>query len=142
MVVPTDLEFFKFNSMNNSRLNDMFVGDANGDLFDINLSGNRKSLALSGGLADKVVDSGAENNLIRLGSNFGTITDLVSRPDGLYVLNLDGDIYRIATLGVLGPPPASTISTTPVPEPSTIAVLAIIAICGRHRPTRRQRIQK
>ncbi len=140
VVVPTDLEFFKFNSMNNSRLNDMFVGDANGDLFDINLSGNRKSLALSGGLADKVVDSGAENNLIRLGSNFGTITDLVSRPDGLYVLNLDGDIYRIATLGVLGPPPASTISTTPVPEPSTIAVLAIIAICGRHRPTRRQRI--
>jgi hypothetical protein len=110
--------------MQNSRLNDIIVGDLEGDLYDLNLPGRRNRLILPGGLSDKVVDSSAENNLIKLGSGFGTITDLVSRPDGLYVLSIDGDIYRIATLGIAGPPPASTIAATPVPEPSTVAILA------------------
>jgi len=138
VVAPTDLEFFKFNSMQNSRLNDIIVGDLEGDLYDLNLPGRRNRLILSGGLSDKVVDSSAENNLIKLGSGFGTITDLVSRPDGLYVLSIDGDIYRIATLGIAGPPPASTISATPVPEPSTVVGFALVAIFCLHRSARRK----
>jgi len=138
VVAPTDLEFFKFNSMQNSRLNDIIVGDLEGDLYDLNLPGRRNRLILPGGLSDKVVDSSAENNLIKLGSGFGTITDLVSRPDGLYVLSIDGDIYRIATLGIAGPPPASKISATPVPEPSTVVGFALVAIFCLHRSARRK----
>jgi len=140
VVVPTDLEFFKFNSMQDSRLNDIFVGNASGELYDLNLSTTRKSLALSGGLLDKVVDNSAENNDIRMGIGFGTITDLVSRPNGLYVLNLDGDLYRIATLGIPGPPPASAITSSAVPEPSTIALFSMIAVFGFNRAARRQRL--
>ncbi|HEV8379393.1 MAG TPA: PQQ-dependent sugar dehydrogenase [Tepidisphaeraceae bacterium] len=139
VVAPTDLEFFKFNTMNDSRLNDLFVGDLSGNLYDLNLSSTRRALALTGSLADKVVDNGAEDNDIILGTGFGIITDLVSRPDGLYVMSLDGDIYRIATLGVPGPPPASTLTSTAVPEPSSIALLSLVAVFGLHRPARRQR---
>jgi aldose sugar dehydrogenase len=137
IVAPTDLEFFKFNSMNDFRLNDIIVGDLEGNLYDLNLGGKRLSLALSGNLADKVVDSSAENDAIRLGTGFGVITDLVSRPDGLYVVSLDGDIHRIATLGILGPPPASNITATPVPEPSTIALFSLAAILSLRRSRRR-----
>ena len=140
VVVPTDLEFFKFNSMQESRLNDIFVGNASGELYDLNLSSTRKSLALSGGLLDKVVDNSAENNDIRMGIGFGIITDLVSRPNGLYVLNLDGDLYRIATLGIPGPPPASSITSSAVPEPSTVALFSLIVVFCLNRPARRQRI--
>jgi len=129
--------------MNQSRRNDMFVGDyINGNLYDLPLSSNRKALSLTGGLLDKVVDNNNENDLITLGSGFGAISDLVSRPDGMYVLTLGGDLYRVATLGISGPPPTSLIAATPVPEPSIVPVMAIIAILGRHRPAHRQRVQK
>jgi hypothetical protein len=43
-----------------------------GNLYDIDLIPNRKSLALSGGLLDKVVDNQAERNSMRkLGTGFG-----------------------------------------------------------------------
>ncbi|HEV8604672.1 MAG TPA: PQQ-dependent sugar dehydrogenase [Tepidisphaeraceae bacterium] len=135
IVAPTDLEFYKFDAMNDSRINDIFVGDyVTGSLYDLNLTSTRKSLALSGGLSDKVVDNTDTINDIRLGTGFGPITDLVSRPDGLYVLNLDGDLYRIATLGVLGPPPASGSMDlgSPVPEPGSLLLFAITGlIMGR-----------
>jgi len=128
VVAPTDLEFEKFGAVNQSRKNDMFVGDfINGNLYDLPLSSNRKTLALSGGLLDKIVDNSSDSDLITLGTGFGFISDLVSRPDGMYVLTLDGNLYRVATLGLPGPPLASTISATPVPEPSTLLYLTI---CG------------
>ena len=143
VVAPTDLEFEKFGAMNQSRLDDILVGDyINGNLYDLNLTANRKNLLLSGGLTDKVVDNNAELNDIRLGSGFGPISDLVSRSDGLYVLNLDGDLYRIATLGIPGPPPASTLTATSVPEPSIIALGALITVFTLHRSARRQRFEK
>ena len=132
----------RFNSINSSRSNDMLVGNLDGEIYDLKLSSTRKALALSGGLIDKVVDNFAENDSIRLGSGFGTITDLVSRPDGLYVLSIDGDLFRVATLGVPGPPLPTTLTATSVPEPSVFAIGALVAIFTLHRPARRQRLEK
>jgi hypothetical protein len=101
------------------------VGNLSGELYDINLASTRKALALGGSLADKVVDNQAENEDLRLGTGFGLITDLISRPDGLYVLNLDGDLYRVATLGVPGPAMASSLDSTAVPEPTGLLLVAM-----------------
>jgi hypothetical protein len=123
----------------------MFVGDISGTIYDIDLISSRKSLALSGGLSDRVVDNTTEKNQLRLGTGFGLITDFVSRPDGLYVLNLDGDLYRIATLGVGGPPPATTplAMSSAVPEPAGVALVGLISVLMSLRlPALRKRIEK
>lgn len=140
VVAPTDLEFMKFNSMQHARRNDIFVGNISGEIYDLNLSATRKSLLLSGDLLDKVVDNSDENGDIRLGRGFGLITDLVSRPDGLYVMNLDGDIYRIATQGTSGPPSTSGLAAIAVPEPSSVGLLALLVVFICHRSAHRQRI--
>jgi glucose/arabinose dehydrogenase len=140
VVAPTDLEFMKFNSMQRARRNDIFVGNISGDIYDLNLSATRKSLLLSGDLLDKVVDNSDENDEIRLGRGFGLITDLISRPDGLYVMNLDGDIYRIAAQGTPGPPSTSALTAIAVPEPSAVGLLALLMVFIYHRSARRQRI--
>src|SRR6185503_10667135 len=137
VVAPTDLEFMKFNAMQDSRRNDIFIGDLSGNLYNLNLSDRRTSLAFTGSLLDKVVDNDAELEDITLGTGFGLITDLVSRPDGLYILNLDGQLFRIATLGVPGPAALDSVNASAVPEPSFIAVFAAVVILSRHRPARR-----
>jgi len=142
VVAPTDLEFMKFNAMQDSRRNDIFIGDLSGNLYNLNLSDRRTSLAFTGSLLDKVVDNDAELEDITLGTGFGLITDLVSRPDGLYILNLDGQLFRIATLGVPGPAALDSVHASAVPEPSFIAVFAAVVILSRHRPARRQRVEK
>jgi len=71
---------------------------------------------------------------------FGLITDLVSRSDGLYVMNLDGDVYRIATLGIPGPPTGAPLTATAVPEPSCVGLLSIVMILVCNRLGRQQRI--
>jgi glucose/arabinose dehydrogenase len=141
VVAPTDLEFFKFDTMQNSRQNDIFVGDLSGNLYDLNLSSTRKALALTGSLADKTVDNSNEAEDITLGTGFGLITDLVSRPNGLYILSLDGDLWRIATLGVPGPAAASSLDSSSVPEPSglLLVVISVIALLRRIRCANRMR---
>jgi aldose sugar dehydrogenase len=139
-IAPTDLEFMKFDSMQQARRNDIFVGDLSGNLYNLNLAATRRSLEFTGSLLDKVIDNSAELSDLRLGTGFGLITDLVSRPDGLYILNLDGEIFRIATLGIPGPPMAAPLTSTPVPEPSVVALFSVIIVVGLHRPARRQRL--
>jgi aldose sugar dehydrogenase len=75
----------------------MFVGDVNtGNLYYFKLNQNRDGLVLNGALADKVANSLDELKNVIFGKGFGTITDLQVGPDGyLYVLTIDGTIYRI-----------------------------------------------
>jgi glucose/arabinose dehydrogenase len=78
------------------------VGDFNfGNLYRFPLNASRTGFALSGftGLADLVADSINERNALRLGGNFGGISDLQIGPDGaLYVVSIGaGAIYRIVS---------------------------------------------
>lgn len=93
-----------------SRLGDAYdevvlVGDSNfGQLYAFPLNAARTALDLAGysGVADLVADSAGERNQFRLGSGFGSITDLELGPDRkLYVVSIgNGTVYRIE-----GPPP-------------------------------------
>jgi hypothetical protein len=140
VVAPTDLEFYRHDAMGASRKNDLFVGDIFGNIYNLNLTGDRRRLSLGGGLVDKVIDNETERDSITFGEDFGTITDLISRPDGLYVLNLDGELYRIATLGTPGPgltgdSSEAMLFTRSVPEPGSLVMVGLgwMLICWRRR---------
>jgi glucose/arabinose dehydrogenase len=88
-----------------SRLGDTYdgavlVGDSNlGQLYAFPLDANRTALDLAGfsGVADLVADSATERDQFRIGSSFGSITDLELGPDrALYVVSIGrGTVYRI-----------------------------------------------
>jgi glucose/arabinose dehydrogenase len=139
VVAPTDLEFFQYSTMGASRKDDLFVGDIGGTIYNLNLTADRKALALSGSVGDRVIDNQAEKNSLRMGQGFGIITDLVSRPDGLYVLNLDGELFRIATAGTPGP---TLASVSAVPEPAGIGSLVIGSLLLLRRAARGKRIEE
>jgi hypothetical protein len=95
------------------------VGDANnGNLYRFLLNGTRTGFDFSAipALQDLIADDATEQNLVRIGQNFGAITDLKIGPDGaLYVVSLsNGDIYRI----VGGPTPTPTNTIMPIPTPT------------------------
>ena len=77
---------------------DLLVGDNNtGTLYRFELSADRTSLIMpTADTADRIADTTTERNLFRIGSGFGTITDLETGPDGVYVCSYgNGSIYRI-----------------------------------------------
>src|SRR5207237_7509614 len=115
--------------------NDLFVATLHGGaIFDFNLSPSRKSLALTGPLADAVADNSADNlfaeqSSILFASGFGTITDLTPGPGGMYVLSLtNGSLYRITTADVT----AASAGAVAVPEPAA-AFLILLLVCSRRR---------
>ena len=76
----------------------VLVGDVNnGNLYRLPLNQARDGFTLSGGLADLVADSVAEREALRVGANFGGITDIKLGPDGrVYVVSIgDGAVYVI-----------------------------------------------
>jgi glucose/arabinose dehydrogenase len=79
----------------------MFVGSAKkGTIYHFDLNQDRKSLKLTGDLADLVYSKKDESSKIVFGENFGIVTDLEVGPDGyLYVVSAlkksEGSIYRI-----------------------------------------------
>jgi hypothetical protein len=97
------------------------VGDFNfGNLYRMQLTPARDGFAFDdvAELADRVADSAAERNLLRVGSGFGGVTDLERGPDGaIYVLSFSGTIHRLAALN----PPSPTPSATPTPTPYTVS---------------------
>lgn len=115
-VAATDLEFGNA-SLGAAYDGDLFVGDFGlGNISRFDLNATRNALVLSGNLADRIADDDGEASLAVWGQGFGGITDIVSRPDGLYVLTLDGVLYRISQAGGgLGAHAAA------VPEPAGIA---------------------
>jgi hypothetical protein len=101
-VAPTALIFLDSDKLGKKYKNDIFVGSVKkGIIYHFDLSKDRKSLSLSGDLADLLFNKKDDPNEIIFGKDFGIITDLkVSPYDGhLYVLSgLKGDkgvIYRI-----------------------------------------------
>jgi hypothetical protein len=78
--------------------NSALVGDVNnGNLYRLPLNQARDGLTLSGSLADLVADSVAEREALRVGMNFGGITDIKLGPDGrVYVVSIgDGAVYLV-----------------------------------------------
>jgi glucose/arabinose dehydrogenase len=78
--------------------NNIFVGDyVFGNLYRFQLNRRRDGLLLIDDLADKVADNSNERNDARLGTDFGSISDVKVGPDGLlYVLSIsDGAIYVV-----------------------------------------------
>ena len=96
-VGPTALKFLNSDKLGKEFKNDMFVGDARGNIYHFELNQKRTALNLNGPLFDKVADTSSENKDITFGSGFKTITDMQIGPDGyLYVLSFDlGTIFRI-----------------------------------------------
>ena len=78
--------------------NSVLVGDVNnGNLYRLPLNQARDGFTLSGSLADLVADSVAEREALRVGMNFGGITDIKLGPDGrVYVVSIgDGAVYVV-----------------------------------------------
>jgi glucose/arabinose dehydrogenase len=100
-VAPTALVFLNSDKLGQQYENDMFVGSAKkGTIYHFDLNQDRKSLKLTGDLADLVYSKKDESSKIVFGENFGIVTDLEVGPDGyLYVVsalrNSEGAIYRI-----------------------------------------------
>ena len=86
-VAPTSVAFLDSNKLGYNYQNDMFVANAGGGkIYSLILVNDRKHLELKNSLADKVVDSEIEEDLITFADGFGMITDLEMNP-------YDGSLY-------------------------------------------------
>jgi aldose sugar dehydrogenase len=99
---PTALTFLASDKLGAEYKNDIFVGSVErGIIYHFPLTEDRKSLSLTGDLADLVFNKKDNASQIIFGQNFGIITDLEVGPNGyLYVVSGnrgtdDGAIYRI-----------------------------------------------
>ncbi len=133
-VAPTDLEFINSSHLGSGYRNDMIVGDVNtGSLYHFDLTSTRSGLQLLGALSDGVADNqnhiGDQQAAIIFGTGFGTTSDIINGPGGLYVLSVSkGALYRISEA------PVAPI-TQAVPEPVMLgfATLATpLALLRRH----------
>lgn len=99
-IAPTAIEFLNTDKFGSEYKNDILVGDIKyGNIYHFDLTEDRKSLDLSGGLNDKVANAREELSGAIFAHGFGGITDIEVGPDGdLYFLvfdKFDGRIYRI-----------------------------------------------
>ncbi len=114
-IAPTGLGFLSTSNLGAQYKGDLFVGEArtfldNGYLFRMDLTPNRKHLALSDPrLADGVADNNnkfdiTESESLLFGTNFGIVTETITGKNGnLFVVSLsDGAVYEIFRPG--GPP--------------------------------------
>jgi glucose/arabinose dehydrogenase len=133
-VAPTEVFFNPNARLGAQYKNDLFVGDTKtGTIFNFNLPGSRKSLLLSGGLADGVADNTAdplaEQDSLIFGEGFGVVTDLFAGPGGMYVVSYgNGALYRITTAGS-GPQGLrlASLSSVPIPEPGAAGCVVFAA---------------
>lgn len=98
--VPTGIAFLDSDKLGERYHNDLMVGSFKyGVIYDFDLNDGRTSLELGGALADRIENSPDASQDIIFGRNFGPIVDLEVGPDGyLYVLSIDGRLYRILTV--------------------------------------------
>ena len=96
----TSLKFLNSDKLGQQYQNTIFIGDVDaGFLYNFKPNEQRTGLLLEDPLSDKVADNPNEmlDGGIVFGKGFGVITDIQVGPDGnLYVLNLQGSIYRIS----------------------------------------------
>jgi glucose/arabinose dehydrogenase len=129
-VAPTAMQFMTSTRLGKQYKDELFVGDVHGGkLFHFDLTHTRRSLSLKGALADRVADNSAdhlfaEQSPIVLGDGFGTITDLVNGPGGMFAVSYtSGAVYRVTTAPLGG--------ATPVPEPQIGLLLISVGILSR-----------
>ncbi len=94
----TSLQFGAHTTLGPDYHNAVIIGDNNTqDLYLARLNGSRTGFNLTGGLADLVADSTTERNTLRIGTDFGVVTDIQTGPDGsLYVLSLsNSEVYKL-----------------------------------------------
>jgi glucose/arabinose dehydrogenase len=135
-VAPTAMTFLETGRLGGEYKNDLFLGDLHGGkIFHFDLTPSRKSIVLTGPLADGVADNTldkrfAEQSSILFGSDFGTITDVKTGPGGMFVLSLsNGALYRITTTTPPNSPAdAITLQSLIVPEPTMLAPIALLVI--------------
>ncbi len=107
-VSPAGIVFLDSRALGPQYEGDLFLGSArtfllNGQLFRLNLTGNRRKIAAhTPELEDRVADNTfkfdiTESETLLFGENFGIATDLLTGPNGnLFVVSLsNGAIYEI-----------------------------------------------
>jgi glucose/arabinose dehydrogenase len=145
-VGPTDLHFYEGSHLGSAYRNDLFVGDVNtGSLYHFDLTSARRSLRLTGPLADYLVNNEgtltSETDDILLGEGLGTITDILSGPGGMFVLSLtDGRLFRIQANPGAAPMSVMDVgATVMLPEPAlgamTVSLCAIALRLARRDRT-------
>jgi glucose/arabinose dehydrogenase len=96
---PTSIVFFNSDKLGKQYEDELFVGDAHGNLYHFALEEDRMKLQLNGPLADEVADDFSELEEVNFAKFQGIITDLKVGPDGfLYVLvyrEENGELFRI-----------------------------------------------
>ncbi len=97
-VIPTAMGFMNSDAIGDHYQNHLFVGSAiDGNLYHFKPNFSRDGLVFLGeGMEDRVADDNREASEALFGVGFGSISDLVVAPDGLYVLSSAlGGIYRV-----------------------------------------------
>ena len=99
-IAPTALKFLNSDKLGRQYENTIFMGDVDfGNLYNFKLNEDRTGLVLDGSLSDKIANNiqDLKEGGAVLGQGFGVITDMQIGPeDGyLYILTLNGNIYRI-----------------------------------------------
>jgi glucose/arabinose dehydrogenase len=100
-IAPTGIVLPSGSSLGGGYDHVAIVGDNNlGQLYALPLNAARTAFDLSGfaGVSDFVADDATERDQFRIGSGFGSITDLTIGPDrNLYIVSIsNGTVYRIA----------------------------------------------
>jgi glucose/arabinose dehydrogenase len=108
VLAPAAIGFLGSAALGPQYRNDLFVGMSvpeplGGPLFRLNLTGNRRAIAVDDRrLRDRVADNATfhdmtESESLLFGTGFGVVTDIETGPDGsLYIVSLDqGAIYEI-----------------------------------------------
>lgn len=107
-VAPGGIGFVRGRALGPQYEGDLFMGGARpflegGHLFHFNLTGNRRKIGVDDPrLEDRVADNLCkfeltESESLLIGRNFGTVTDLISGPNGnLFVVSIDkGSVFEI-----------------------------------------------
>lgn len=143
-IAPTDVMFMPSARLGREYRGDLFVGTFDGALMRFDLNADRTGVAASGNLADLVADNTSDNRLLEsesliFANGFAGITDLFAGPGGMFVVSLDGMIYRITTTT----DPTFTASRVAadqmalaVPEP---AAVGFVLLAGGYWMLRRHR---
>jgi aldose sugar dehydrogenase len=95
---PTGLAFLANSQLDADYRDGLLVGDANnGNLYLFRLNTARTGFVLTGDLADLVANDVAEQNQVRFGQGFASVTDIQIGPEGaVYVTSIGaGTIYKL-----------------------------------------------
>ena len=136
-IAPTDALFLPTARLGTKYKDDLFVSTFNsGTILHFDLNKTRKALVLTGGLKDTVADNsggdllGEQSSLV-FSDGYGSITDMVVGPSGMYVLAYEsGIIYRITTAPGATP---MAIASTLVPEPGALVMLVCLSLISLSR---------